>query len=97
MTSLEFEQVLQAIDPRFTVVENPNNKGLSNIFFEGKNYDLPVISTNDIRDEVDQSYRYEFANGIRSRFWTKGEILGRVEDFLTKVKAGQIDNSLYAD
>jgi len=97
MTSQEFEQELKAIDPRFSVGENPNNIGLSNIFFEGRNYDLPVISTNDIRDEVDQSHRYEFSNGMRARFWSKSEVLGRITDFLEKQKAGKIDNTLYAD
>ena len=86
MTSTEFEQELKALDRRFSVVDNPNRPGLSNIFFEGKNYDLPAISTFDIRDEVDAAYIYEFPNGLRARFWSKPEIVARVEDFLKNMK-----------
>ncbi len=97
MNAAEMEQVLQKLDKRFSVSDNPDRPGLSNIFFEGKNYDLPVISSNDIRVEPDASYVYEFPNGLRARFWSKGEILGRVEDFLKRFKEGKIENSLYED
>jgi len=89
MTSNEFLKVIQEIDPRFSIVENPRRPGLSNIFFEGVNYDLPVISSSEIRDEIDHSYRYEFPNGMSARFWSKPEIMTRLEDFiknLDKVK-----------
>ena len=92
MNASDFEQELQRLDSRFTVVDNPQRPGLSNIFFEGKNYDLPVISTYDIKDEVDPAYLYEFPNGIRSRFWSKPEIVGRVQDFLQKHKEGKFNN-----
>jgi len=82
MTASEFEKELQAIDPRFSVVDNPTRPGLSNIFFEGQNCDLPVISTFDIRDEPDPAYKYEFPNGMSARFWSKPEIMGRIETFL---------------
>lgn len=82
MDSKQFEQEIRKIDERFSVVDNPNRPGLSNIFFEGKNYDLPVVSTNLIKDEVDFSYRYEFPNGMSARFWSKGEIITRLTDFV---------------
>jgi hypothetical protein len=91
MNSKDFEVKIKEIDDRFSVVENPNRPGLSNIFFIGKNYDLPVISSIDIREEVDQSYRYEFPNGMRSRYWTQGEVLGRLEEFLKDFKDGKHD------
>lgn len=94
MTSQELETELQTIDPRLTVVANPDRPGLSNIFFEGKNYDLPVVSSNDIREEPDPSHQYEFPNGMRSRYWSKGEIVGRIEDFLKKVDGNR---DLYKD
>ncbi len=90
MTSQEFEAELQKLDPRFSIVENPNRKGLSNIFFEGKNYDLPSVSTYEIKDEIDMGYRYEFPNGMMARFWSKPEIMGRIEDFLTRFKEGKL-------
>ncbi len=92
MTSQEFEKELQKLDSRFSVVDNPNCPGLSNIFFSGLNYDLPVISTFDIREEVDLAYRYEFANGHQARFWTQSEVIGRIQDFLKKMKSGQLNN-----
>jgi hypothetical protein len=82
MTASEFEKELKELDPRFTVVDNPNRPGLSNIFFEGRNYDLPAISSYNIKDEVDHAYRYEFPNGMTARFHTRPEVLTKLEDFL---------------
>lgn len=87
MTSKELEVELQALDSRLTVVPNPDREGLSNIFFEGKNYDLPVVSTEDIREEPDAAHYYRFPNGLNSRFWSHDEIVGRIKDFLTKIES----------
>lgn len=92
MNSTDFEREIQAIDPRFSVVENPNRPGLSNIFYDGKNFDLPVISTHNIKDEIDSSHRYEFPNGMSARHHSKQEILDRLEQFLVDYAGG-----LYAD
>jgi hypothetical protein len=89
MTASEFEVVLKEIDPRFSVVDNPNRPGLSNVFFLGKNYDLPALSTHDIRSEIDMSYRYEFPNGMLARFWSQGEIIERVKAFLDQFNSGK--------
>ena len=91
MNSIEFEQELKNLDKRFSVLPNPNRPGLSNIFFAGKNFDLPVISSNEIKEEVDQGYRYEFPNGMRARYWSKPEILARIEDFLKDFNKGKFD------
>lgn len=96
MNSQEFEVEIQKLDSRFTIVQNPDRPGLSNIFFDGKNYDLPVVSTTDIKDEIDMSHRYEFPNGLLARFWSKPEITGRLEDFLKKQKEGKFEK-LYED
>lgn len=88
MTSIEFQDELQTIDPDFTVVENDNRPGLSNIFYKGKNFDLPVISTHNIKDEVDTGHRYEFPNGMSVRHHSKGEIISRLEQFLIDYKGG---------
>lgn len=91
MTGNEFEVELKKLDPRFSVVPNDGRPGLANIFFMGLNYDLPAISSQDIRDEVDHSYRYEFPNGMRARFWTRQEILDRCGDFLKEFAKGKFD------
>ena len=92
MKASEFEKKLKEIDERFSVVDNPNRPGLSNIFFNSKNYDLPVISTHDIKEEVDREYRYEFPNGISARFWSQGEVMDRVTSFLEAFKNGEIED-----
>jgi len=86
ITAKQLEAELKVLNPNFTVVDSPNRPGLSNIFFEGKNFDLPVLSTNHIKDEVDQGHRYEFPNGMSARFWSKGEIMGRIESFLSNLE-----------
>jgi len=92
MTAKEFEQELKAIHEGFSVVENPDRPGLSNIFFQGRNYDLPVISTHLIKDEIDLAHRYEFPNGMMARLWSKGEILGRINTFIQDFKSGKLNN-----
>lgn len=95
MNSQEFEKELKAIDPRFAVIDNPNRPGLSNIFFDGKNYDLPVISTHNIKDEEDPAHRYEFPNGWTAVHHTRPVVLARVSKFLEDYKSGNM--SAYAD
>lgn len=94
MTSQELEVELKNLDPRLSVVPNNDRPGLSNIFFEGRNYDLPAISSHDIREEADPSHIYEFPNGHRARLWSRPEIVGRIEDFLKKVDGNR---DLYKD
>lgn len=88
MNTQEFEKRIQEIDPRFTIVPNPNRGanngnrvGLNNIFFEGTNYDLPVVA-DEIKEEVDPGYFYIFPNGYNSRMWSQGEVIARLEEFL---------------
>ncbi len=88
MNYLDFEKVIQKIDPRFTIAPNANrgavngNKvGLNNIFFEGANYDLPVVA-DEIKEEVDNGYFYIFPNGYSARMWSQAEVIGRLETFL---------------
>jgi hypothetical protein len=82
MTSKEFEIEIQKLSPDFSVVENNNRPGLSNILYKSRNYDLPVIPTQNIKDEKDKDYRYEFPNGMSARFWSRPEVVARLEDFL---------------
>jgi len=88
-TAKEFEVELKKISPDFMVVDNLNRPGLSNILYQGKNYDLPVISTNCIKPEVDPSYRYEFPNGMSARFWSQPEVLARVNDFIKNLETNK--------
>lgn len=90
ITAQDLEKELKALDKNLTVVPNPNRPGLSNIFYQGQNYDLPVVSSFDIRDEVDQGHRYEFPNGHSARHHSRPEIIGRIESFLKQLKSGSL-------
>lgn len=90
-TATEFEKEIQKISPKFSVVENPNRPGLSNIFYDGKNFDLPVISTHLIKPSVDTGHRYQFPNGMFGRFWSQGEITDRLHAFLKDLKKGDYE------
>jgi hypothetical protein len=89
----EFEQEIKKIDEGFSVTQNPNpgREGLSNIFFRGRNYDLPVISSYEIKDEPDPSYMYEFPNGVRARLWSKSEVIPRLEQFIKDFNDNKFD------
>jgi len=91
MNYIDFEKEIQAIDPRFTIVQNMNRRadngnsvGLCNIYFEGMNYDLPPIP-EEIKDTSDPTYRYIFPNGYMQAMYSKQEVVERLKDFLTKV------------
>ena len=91
MTSQEFEAEIKEIDPLFSIVENPDRPGLSNIFYKDENFDLPVVSTHNIKDEVDLTYRYEFPNGMRPRHHSRQEVIDRLTQFLIDLKGGAYD------
>lgn len=88
MNVKDFEKKIKEIDARFTITPNMNrgavdgNKvGLNNIYFEGANYDLPVVA-DEIKEEIDNGYFYIFPNGYSSRMWCQWEITARLQDFL---------------
>lgn len=100
MNYTDFEKKIQEIDPRFTIKPNLNRRasngntvGLNNIFFEGANYDLPVVP-DDVREDIDTSYHYTFLNGFSTRMWSQEEIETRLKDFL---KNFDKNKELYAD
>lgn len=87
MKTSDFEKEIQAIDPRFSIVENPNRPGLSNIFFEGENYDLPPVPSVEIKDEPDPRYFYTFPNGYSHRYWSRADVIPRLKDFLANLES----------
>jgi hypothetical protein len=86
----EFEQKIKEIDERFSIVPNPNRIGLGNIFFEGANYDLPVVPMEEIKDEPDPNYTFQFPNGYRSRMNSVADVIPRLEDFIKRFNGGSI-------
>jgi hypothetical protein len=93
MTIQEFEQEIKQISPRFTIKPNPNRPGLNNIYFDGRNFDLPVCP-DDVREDIDESYRYDFPNGYTARMWAKPEMIERLKAFLEQFNSGKL-NEIY--
>ncbi len=84
MTTKDFEVELKAIDPRLAIIENPNRIGLSNVKLDGR--DICPVPSDEIKDEPDNNYRYEFPNGMSARHKSKAEVLAQVEQILDMVK-----------
>lgn len=84
MKTKDFELELKAIDPRLAIIENPNRIGLSNVKLDGR--DICPVPSDEIKDEPDNNYRYEFPNGMSARHKSKVEVLAQVEQILDMVK-----------
>jgi hypothetical protein len=82
MKTKDFIKQIEALDSRFTVVENPNRAGLSNIFFEGQNYDLPVLPTEEIKESPDPRYFYTFPNGYSAPYNDMTTVMIKLKEFL---------------
>lgn len=102
-TAKEFEVVIQKLDPKFTITPNMNRQannenkiGLNNIFYEGRNFDLPVVA-DVVKDTIDPNHRYTFPNGYAPRIWTSQEIVSRLEAFLVNLKSGKLDEDYKVD
>ena len=84
MKTKDFALELKAIDPRLAIIENPNRIGLSNVKLDGR--DICPVPSDEIKDEPDNNYRYEFPNGMSARHKSKSEVLAQVEQILDMVK-----------
>jgi len=84
MTTSDFALELKKLDPRLEIVSNPNRPGLSNIKLDGK--DICPVPSDEIKDEPDNSYRYEFPNGMSARHKSRSEALAQVEQVLEMIK-----------
>lgn len=84
MKTIDFEQELKNIDENLTVIDNPNNKGLKNIMYKGK--DVCPIPAEEIKDEPDRNYVFTFENGMIARHNSKEEALAKVKYVLNLVK-----------
>lgn len=80
----DFENELKAIDPRLSVVQNPNNPLFANIKLDG--VDVCPIPPEEIRDEPDPSYTVIAPNGWKMKHKSRVEALGQVHDILDKIK-----------
>lgn len=81
----QFIDELLAIDPRVTVINNPNFPELKNVKFLGQ--DVLPIPANEITEEPDESYRLLYPNGMSKRYASRSELLGEVQRTIAFVDA----------
>lgn len=95
MKTKDFAEELKKLDDRLEIIPNPNRAGLSNVKLGGK--DICPVPSEDIREEIDHSYRYEFPNGMMARHNSRQEVLGRVKQVLESIKTPDGYNSFFND
>ena len=83
MKTQEFLKELKALDNRIEIIENPNRPGLSNVKIYGT--DICPLPSEEIKDEPDNSYRYEFPNGMSARHKSRVEVLAQVKAVLEMI------------
>lgn len=84
MKTIDFVKELEAMHQDLSVVSNPNNPGLSNIKYNGR--DICPIPSDTIKDEPDPLYTYTFPNGMIARHKSRDEALAQVNHILNLVK-----------
>ncbi len=79
----DFENELKAIDPRLSIVVNPNRPKLANIKIDGT--DVCPIPNFEIREHSDPGYTIELPNGIRPHR-SKTEAIDLVKNTLKMIE-----------
>lgn len=79
----DFADELTNIDPRLTVVKNPNYPQLANIKLDGVN--ICAIPSGEIKDQIDHGYTIQFANGYVAKHKTRPEALAIVNNTLASI------------
>lgn len=80
----DFENELKAIDPRLTIVRNPNRPQIANIKLEGR--DVCPIPAEEIFEVSDEGYKITLPNGWEARHKSRPEALDRVNATLEMIK-----------
>lgn len=81
----DFADEVMKIDPRLTVVPNPNYQGkLANIKLDGR--DICPIPGDIILEEPDPGYTITFPNGYVCKHRSRREALAMIHDRLEMIK-----------
>lgn len=80
MLIADFEKELKDLDPRLSIVQNPNRPHISNIKLSGT--DICPIPSGEIREEKDPSYAVELPNGTMMPHRSRKEALELVKHTL---------------
>lgn len=80
----DFQDELQKIDPRLSIVQNPNRPNICNIKLDGT--DICPIPSGEIREERDKGYSIEMPNGTMVPHRSRKEALDLVMHTLEVIK-----------
>lgn len=80
----DFLDELIKIDPRLTIVPNPNRPQIANIKLDG--VDIVPIPAYEIRDEYDPTYTLELPNGRVAPHRSRAEALTAVHQVLKDIE-----------
>jgi len=92
MRTSDFAIELKQIDERLEIVPNKNRIGLSNIKLAGE--DICPVPSDEIKEEPDNNYRYEFPNGMSARHNSRIEALDRVKKAIDFLRTEEGDEAL---
>jgi hypothetical protein len=90
----DFKDELIKIDPRITVVRNPNYPQLANIKLDDIN--ICAIPSGEIKDAVDPTYTITFPNGFTSKHRSRPEALAQVNNTLEMIKTPEGKEIFYS-
>ncbi len=89
----DFAEELKALDPRITIVPNPNRDKISNIKIDGT--DVCPIPRYEIREHRDPSYYIEMPNGMTVPHKSKEEALALVKHTLNVISTEEGANQFF--
>lgn len=90
----DFQDELINLDPRLTIVRNPNYPQLANIKLDGIN--ICAIPSGEIFEAVDTGYTVQFSNGFVAKHRSRPEALAQVNNTLEMIKTAEGKEIFYA-
>lgn len=83
----DFEKEIRKLDPRLSIIPNPNRPGLANIKLDGR--DVCPVPAEEIKDEADPNYTYVFPNGMMGRHNSRADALHKIQQVLDYIKTDE--------
>lgn len=80
----DFENELKLIDPRLSIVANPNRPKIANIKIDGT--DVCPVPNYEIREHSDPGYTMEMPNGMMVKHRSKEEAIALVRHTLKVIE-----------
>lgn len=89
----DFQDEVMKIDPRLSIVPNPNRPRIANIKLDGT--DICPIPAFEIREFPDPSYTMELPNGMMVKHRSKEEAISMIKDTLEKIKSPEYADAFF--